>query len=146
MMSPNLPGIWGMLGSVGGSERGGLRSHQVFGANVCPYFLQVGVVGWSMHPDGFSSIHVYSEQVGQASSPADNYGMCLFGSRFSLVKYLCLLGVGRFSCGNRYVPGDSWPRLKPGQQGQEEEKKTEEGKGNGLLELRGKESKNHKAR
>lgn len=68
------------------------------------------------------------------------------GHDSNLVKYLCLLGVGRFSCGNRYVPGDSWPRLKPGQQGQEEEKKTEEGKGNGLLELRGKESKNHKAR
>lgn len=147
MMSPSLPGIWGMLGSVGGFERGGLRSHQALGASVCPYFSQVGVVGWSVHPDGFGSIHVYSEQVGQASSPADNYGMCLFGSRFSLVKYLCLLGVGRFSGGNRYVLGRRLAQIEawPTGAGRGKENR-EEGKGNGFLGLGGKESKNHKAR
>ena len=124
-MSPSVPGIWGMLGSVGGSERGGLRSHQALGASVCTSFSQVGVVGWSVHPDGFGSIPMYSEQVGQASSPAGNYGMCLFGSRFSLVKYLCLLGWGGLVEGTRMCQGDSWPRLRPGQQGQEEEKKIE---------------------
>lgn len=87
-MSPGLPGIWGILGSAGGSGRGGLPSQQAFGTSVCSYFSQVGVVGWCVCPDGFGSTHICSEQAGRASSPAGNYGMCLFGSPCSLMKPL----------------------------------------------------------
>lgn len=72
-----------MLGFVGGgtqegSERGGLPRHQAFGTGICPYFS--GVEG-GVHPDGFDSRHMCSEQVGRASPPPGNYGTCLLGSQ-----------------------------------------------------------------
>lgn len=58
-----------------------------------PMFLQGGG-GVNVHPDGFGSKRMCSEQVGGASPPAGNYATCLFGSQCSLVKYLCFLRVG----------------------------------------------------
>lgn len=99
-MCPHLPRIWGILGSARGAEREGLLSHHAFGTNTGPYFSRVGVCVYS---DGFGSRHMCSEQVGQASLPAGNSGMCLFGL-CSLVKYLHFLGVERFGWRNGYVP------------------------------------------
>lgn len=97
-----LPG----LGGEDVREEGYLISRHV--APTLPVFLRGGAcTRW------FRFQGQCSDRVGRASPPAGNYGMCLFGSRCSLVKHLFLRGVqassGEWMCARKTVGPDlSW--------------------------------------
>lgn len=94
-----LPG----LGGENVREKGYLISRHV--ALTLPVFLRGGAcTRW------FRFQGQCSDRVGRASPPAGNYGMCLFGSRCSLVKHLFLRGgqasSGEWMCARKTVGPD----------------------------------------
>lgn len=109
LLSPEPREAWGVLGSACGSGRGGLPSHRAFGTNIGPYFSRVG--GVCVHLVGFGSRHVCSEQVGRASLPAGNSGMCLFGLHAESCEIPVSSGWGRLDGGVGTYQRAWWPRF-----------------------------------
>lgn len=117
-MSPRLPGIWGALGSAAGSGRGGSPSHQALGTSISLYFSRV--VGGRVPSRFRFQTRVFGAGGTSFSACCWLWYTPLWVTTQSLVKYLCLLGVGRFRGGEGSAWGGWWLRLKLGQQGQEE--------------------------